>query len=277
MKGFKRVRDVLFGSLLFLLLYVTPVSAGGPTEQPEDAVISQQSEETGSSEQEFLSSNDSESIEIYTIRIDLGEQWAGAKFYLDTDSGRTEYVADLLGGISFKVTDASESYTISPKIQAPPSLEQEIENTEEESSTVKEDVDSTENVGVVDGSSIGSIDESSVPIEEAKEENTLTEISNVQNDSQMQTQQNNDTVNDIVNTDPVKETLDVLEIVIIVLFVIAIGAILGLVISRIMSAVRKKKAEKEQVQEEPVGEVVEEEDVEETNDEEEEEEEEDEI
>ena len=277
MKGFKRVRDVLFGSLLFLLLYVTPVSAGGPTEQPEDAVISQQSEETGSSEQEIQSSNDSESIEIYTIRIDLGEQWAGEKFYLDTDSGRIEYVADLLGGISFKVTDASESYTLSPKIQAPPSLEQEIGNTEEESSTVKEDVDSTENVGVVDGSSIGSIDESSVPIEEAKEENTLTETSNVQNDSQIQTQQNNDTVNDIVNTDPVNETLDVLEIVIIVLFVIAIGAILGLVISRIMSAVRKNKAEKEQVQEEPVGEVVEEEDVEETNDEEEEEEEEDEI
>lgn len=270
-----KIRNIIFSTMITMLLLVTPVLAGGPMDEPTDTESVTESETI--TEESSVAEETGSDTGIYMIRIDLGEQWAGAKFYLDTDSGRTEYVADLLGGISFKVTDASESYTLSPKIQAPPSSEQEIGNTEEESSTVKEDVDSTENVGVVDGSSIGSIDESSVPIEEAKEENTLTEISNVQNDSQMQTQQNKDTVNDIVNTDPVKETLDVLEIVIIVLFVIAIGAILGLVISRIMNAVRKKKAEKEQVQEEPVGEVVEEEDVEETNDEEEEEEEEDEI
>lgn len=281
MRVLKKIRDVLFGSLIMMVLCAAPVLAGGPTEEPEVIEDVQQTEEdtqTGMDSQ----SEYTISYGIYTVRIDLGEQWAGAKFYLDTDSGRVEYVADLLGGVSFKVADASENYTLSPKIQAPPSTDQEMDEVLQNQPS-DSDIDSTENVEVFDGNSIGSMQESAPDISETVGEGSETEseesAATYESESNQESELNSQNSNgDISHADPVTETEEVLNITIIILSVIAIGAVLGLVISRVSAAVKRKREEKElKLEEAAEAEAKEEsmdesEDAEEDDDEEEEEE-----
>lgn len=243
MKMLGKIRNIIFGTIITMLLLVTPVFAGGPMDEPTDTESVTESETI--TEESSVAEETGSDTGIYTIRIDLGEQWASAKFYLDTDSGRTEYIADLLGGVSFKATAASESYTLSPKIQAPPSNNQEMEET---NSTVEgsDSIDSTEIVEVIDGSLLESSNQSQMIEEESETDSSEILSEETQEESSEVVSQNN-TANTI---SPISKTNEILNIVIIILGVVAIGAILGLVISRIISSVKQNKEKKKESAEE---------------------------